>query len=130
MLFAIEPANGVPIYEQIARQIKFAIAGGAYRPGEIVPSVRDLAQRLAVNPNTVAKAYRDLQQAGILTTLRGTGLAVADGAPKVCRADRVRLIRQRLRQALLEAKQSQLDADQLKRLIDEELARVLREESP
>ena len=65
MLYHIDPSNGLAIYEQIARQVKFAVAQGALRTGDLVPSVRELAQTLAVNPNTVARAYRDLQSDGV-----------------------------------------------------------------
>jgi GntR family transcriptional regulator len=66
MFFEINPTNGVAIFEQIARQVKYAVANGALRVGELVPSVRELATKLAVNPNTVARAYRDLQADGFL----------------------------------------------------------------
>jgi len=72
MLLHIDPANGLPIYEQIVRQVTFAIANKALRVAEHVPSVREMAGMAAVNPNTVARAYRELQQQGILTTIRGT----------------------------------------------------------
>ena len=61
MFFAISAHNGVPIYEQIMRQVKFAVAAGLLGPGELVPSVRELARELVINPNTVARAYRELQ---------------------------------------------------------------------
>jgi GntR family transcriptional regulator len=124
MFFTIDPSNGLPIYEQIVRNVKFAIAREAVRPGELVPSVRELARELAVNPNTVARAYRDLQSEGVLDAVRGTGLAVAREAPAQCRADRPELIRARLRQALVEAKQSRLDGKELRTIIEEEFAQL------
>ena len=60
MFLHIEPTNGLAIYDQIVRQIKFAVAGGGLPPGEMAPSVRELARELAVNPNTVARAYNQL----------------------------------------------------------------------
>ena len=93
----LDTANGLPIYEQIVRHVKFAVANRLLQIGEHVPSVRDMATRLAVNPNTVARAYRDLQSEGILTPIRGTGLAVTPEAPTRCRAERLDLIRTRLR---------------------------------
>ena len=66
MFFHIDPTNGLAIYEQVARQVMFAVAGGALAPGEMVPSVRELARELALNPNTVARAYRELQARGRL----------------------------------------------------------------
>lgn len=108
MFFRIEPDNGVAIYEQIARQIKYAIANGALRPGELVPSVRELAVLLAVNPNTVAKAYRDLQNESVLETLRGEGLRVARLAVERCRKARQRLLEERMSAVATEALQGGL----------------------
>ena len=128
MFFDVDPANGLAIYDQIVRQVKFAVAGGAVRTGELVPSVRELARTLAINPNTVARAYRRLQDEGVLEPVRGTGLAVAPGAARTCRAQRTKLIRQRLEQVLAEARQSRLDPDQLRALVERELAKAERKE--
>ena len=124
MFFHIDPTNGLAIYEQVARQVVFAVAGGALSPGEMVRSVRDLAHELALNPNTVARAYRELQARGVLEPVRGTGLAVTQDALAKCRAERVRMIRERLHQVLLEAKQSRLDSEQLRTLVQAELSAI------
>ncbi|MBI3462941.1 MAG: GntR family transcriptional regulator [Planctomycetes bacterium] len=124
MFFSIDPRNGLAIYEQIVRQVKFAVAHETLRPGGLVPSVRELARELAINPNTVARAYRELQTEGILDSLRGTGLAVTSTARRRCQEDRVKLVRTRLRQVLAEAKHSQLATEELKAMIEEELARL------
>jgi len=128
MFFRIDPSDDLAIYDQVVRQVKFAVAGEVVRVGELVPSVRELARELAINPNTVARAYRQLQADGVLEPIRGTGLAVAAGAHERCRTERVMLIRDRHRQVLFEAKQSRLDAGQLRGLVDSELAHVEREE--
>ena len=75
MLIDLSESDGRPIYGRIADRMKFAIAGEVLRPGELVPSVRELSKQLVVNPNTVARAYRDLQGEGLLEPVRGTGLA-------------------------------------------------------
>ncbi len=124
MFFKINLSNGLAIYQQVARQVKFAVAGGALKAGELVPSVRELARELAINPNTVARAYRRLQADGVLESVRGMGLQVAAGADKQCRSERVELIRERLQQVLVEAKQSRLEADQLRALVEGELAAI------
>lgn len=124
MFLAIDPQNGVAIYEQIVRQVNFAVAGEALVSGDLVPSVRELARQLAVNPNTVARAYRQLQSDGVLETVRGTGLAVSAGAAKRCRAARTKLLRERIRQALGEAKQSRLAPQDIRNLVEEELSRL------
>jgi GntR family transcriptional regulator len=128
MFFQIVADGGLPIYDQIVRQIKFAIAGEALRAGDLVPSVRELARELAINPNTVARAYRELQADGVLASQRGTGLAVLAEAVEPCRLQRRELLRQRVRQVLCEARQSRLDGEELRVLVEEELAAVEQEE--
>ena len=128
MFFKIDPANELAIYDPVIRQVKFAVAGEVLKIGELVPSVRELARELAINPNTVARAYRQLQADRVLEPVRGTGLAVAAGAHKRCRTERVKLIRDRLKQVLVEARQSRLEADELQGLVESELAQVEREE--
>ena len=126
MFLHIQPSDSLAIYDQVVRQVKFAVASGAIRPGEFVVSVRELARDLAINPNTVARAYRQLQDEGVLETVRGTGLAVAKGAAQRCRKQRLELVGQRIREALLEARQSQLEDDELRELVERQLAEILK----
>ena len=84
MICHIDAGSGIPIYEQIERQVKFSIANGTLLVGERVPSVRELAVQAAVNVNTVARAYRELQQQGVLDSIRGTGMSVSAAAPEIC----------------------------------------------
>lgn len=121
MFFQINPSNGVPVYEQVSRQIIFAVASGSIGPGEMIPSVREMARELAINPNTVARAFRDLQDQNILQTVRGTGVAVTRGAKAKCVNARTRVIRDRLRDVFVEARQSQLDEKELHAIIEAEL---------
>jgi len=121
MFFQVNPVNGVAIFDQVVRQVKFAVARGAIRPGNMVPSVRELAKELAINPNTVARAYQQLQSDGVLEGVRGMGLEVAADAVKLCRAERLKIVQSRLRNALVEALQSGLEGDDLRSLIDREL---------
>lgn len=118
MLIKIDPHNGLAIYDQVVRQIKFAVADGTLREGELVPSVRELARDLAINPNTVSRAYRELQSDQILQSVRGTGLIVKKSAPAKCRKERTLLIRNRLRDVLQEARQSQLTRSEVGTIID------------
>jgi GntR family transcriptional regulator len=122
MFIHIDPTSELAIYDQIVRQVKFAVADEAVLSGELIPSVRELARELTVNPNTVSRAYRQLQADGVLESVRGTGLSVAQGASRQCRAERMTLIRDRLRQVLLEAKHSRLNGESLREMIDQELA--------
>ena len=79
MIISIDAASDLAIYDQIVRQIKFAVASEVLQTGEMVPSVREMAKQTAVNPNTVSRAYRELQSDGVLEMVRGTGLAVDPG---------------------------------------------------
>lgn len=119
MLLQIDPSNGLPIYDQINRQMKFAVANGALRAGELVPSVRELAQRVAVNPNTVARAYRDLQAEGVLETLRGEGLRVTRDAKASCQRDRQSLLKARLHGAIAECRLGGLKTGEIRALVDD-----------
>ena len=127
MFFQVEPASGVAIFDQVVRQVKFAVARGAIKPGNMVPSVRELAKELAINPNTVARAYQQLQADGVLETVRGMGLEVASDAVKACRAERVKIVQARLRHVLVEAQQSGLEADEVRQLVERELNNGQRE---
>src|SRR5215471_14085458 len=117
MFLKIDAHNGLAVYDQIVRQLKFAVADDALRPGDIVPSVRELARELAINPNTVARAYRQLQDDGVLDPVRGTGLAVAPTARRQCQIERTKLIRARLRLVLEEALHSVLNSQEIDHLI-------------
>jgi GntR family transcriptional regulator len=75
--FTLDPKSGVPIYRQIQDQVRYGIASGRLRPGEQLPTVRSLAVDLSVNPNTVIKAYSELERQGVLTTEQGSGTFVA-----------------------------------------------------
>ncbi len=126
----VNPGNGIPIYEQICRQVRFAVANGGLVVGEHVPSVRELATRLAVNANTVARAYRDLQAQGILVPIRGTGLAIAQNAVKTCQKNRLEMIRVRLRSVLHEALQNDVAEDEIRSLFDAEWKSLILNRSP
>jgi GntR family transcriptional regulator len=126
MFLHVDVRNGLAVYDQIVRQVKFAVADGALRTGEMVPSVRELARELAINPNTVARAYRQLQDDGVLEIVRGTGLTIAATARRQCQTERTKLIRTRLRLVLDEALHSGLDADEIDGLMKDELATARR----
>jgi len=123
ILLDLNTADDRPIYGQIAERVKFAVAGGVLRSGDLVPSVRELSKQLVVNPNTVARAYRDLQTEGLLESVRGMGLQVADGAAERCRTARREIVRQRLRRAIEEARQSKMETSEIEAILREEWAR-------
>lgn len=116
MFLQIDAHNGLAVYDQIVRQIKFAVADGALAAGELIPSVREMARELAINPNTVARAYRELQVDGVIEPVRGTGLTVSAAARRQCQHERTKLIRTRLRTVLEEAVSSGLDPQEIEQL--------------
>lgn len=121
--FEINASNGIPVYEQVARQITFAVAAGSLQPGEMIPSVREMARELAINPNTVARAYRQLQDVGVLESVRGSGLTIQSGAKSRCKTMRSRLIRERISNVLTEARQSQLTDNEIMEFVQVEMDR-------
>jgi GntR family transcriptional regulator len=104
MLSSIDIHSSVAVYMQIENHVQFAIASGRLKPGDQLPSVRELSERLDVNPNTVAKAYRDLEVMGLLYTRRGMGVFINKGIEGKCREEcRKRLI-SRMHEVITEAK--------------------------
>ena len=118
MFIQIDFASQTPIYEQVAQQIKFAIAAGSLPVNELIPSVRELSKRLALNPNTVARAYRSLQDEGVVYVRRGTGLAVAADSPEKCRNERKAWFELRFRKLYDEAVHSRLDEQELQEILN------------
>lgn len=112
LVLNIDPADPRPIYVQIVDEVRRAVVRGALRPGEPVPSVRGLARKLRVNPNTVQQAYRELDREGLLETQRGRGSFIAPG---VARGDGVRgrVIDEAADAALREAARAGLSVEEL-----------------
>jgi GntR family transcriptional regulator len=124
MLLRVEPNSPIPLYEQITAQVVFAVASGALAPGDMIPSVRELAAQLLVHPNTVARSFQDLERLGVVRALRGKGMEVTAEAPAWCLSHRQELVRGRLRDALHEAVSSGLTSDAIVKLVQEELTRA------
>jgi len=104
MLSTIDISSSVAVYVQIENHVQFAIASGSMTAGDQLPSVRELSERLGVNPNTVAKAYRDLEVMGLLYTRRGMGVFVNKGIEGKCREECRRRIIKRMHEVVAEAK--------------------------
>ena len=103
MRFQIDPRSPSPPSEQLADQVRFAVASARLAPGDRMPSVRALAEEIRINPNTVGRAWRDLEREGVLESRRGDGMFVASGALKGCRAAAESLVKERLARAVAEA---------------------------
>ncbi len=124
MLFDIRQDSLVPKYEQIVAQVIFGVASGLLRPGEMLPGVREVALPNVINFNTVAKAYQELERQGVVISRAGRGMEVTPEAPAVCRTRRKEIVQNRIREALREAVHSALTSDEVRRLVDDELARA------
>ena len=103
MQISIDTKSGVPFYRQIIEQVKFAIARGDLQPGDRLPTVRQLAVDLSVNPNTVVRAYRELEIEGVIDTQQGSGTFVSDRRPDIDRLERQRMLDQILTDLLARA---------------------------
>lgn len=103
MNLRIDSQSGVPFYRQIVEQIKFAVARGQVGPGDRLPTVRQLAVDLAVNPNTVVRAYRQLEGEGVVETQQGTGTFVGEERPAIDALERRRMLDQILTDLLARA---------------------------
>lgn len=111
--------DGVPIYRQIANQIRYMVASGILQPGEEISPVRTLALAINVTPNTVVKAYQELEHQGVIFKRRGAGTYIADEAVTLADQERLRIIRQRIDALLAEAHQLKFNEQDLDKLIAE-----------
>lgn len=118
----IDPTDGVPIYRQIANQVRYMVASGLLLADEELPPIRVLAQQLRVTPNTVVKAYDELERAGVIHKRRGAGCFVSATPSKLADAEKQRILEQRIDALLLEARQLDVDAPTLLDLLQERLS--------
>ena len=117
MQLHISPNDGVPIYLQIVNQVKYLVASGRLKPGEELPPIRVLAEKLVVNPNTVARAYRELELAGVVTKRRTAGTYVSDAGSPLARRERLRILAERADALLAEARQMNIDLEEVIELL-------------
>jgi len=124
MIIHVDPSDGIAIFQQIVQQVKYKIACGAVEPGEQLPSVRQLAAKLRINPNTVAKAYTELEREGIISTRRGMGCYVADKPVIIEKEERLKIIGALLDRALMEAYHLDIPSREVEQLFQERLQQV------
>ena len=105
MQVRVSTKDGIPIYLQIINQIKYMVASGRLTPGDKLPPVRKLAEQLLINPNTVARAYRELETVKVLNTRQGSGVFVAEGVSPLARREQTKILRERIDVLLAEARQ-------------------------
>ncbi len=113
----ISSSDGVPIYLQIVNQLKYLVASGRLSAGEELPSIRALAEQLVVNPNTVARAYRELETAGVVVKHRTAGTYVSDRGSPLDSRERHRILTSRVDALLAEARQLDISVDEVVELV-------------
>jgi GntR family transcriptional regulator len=121
MEFRIDPSSRLPIYRQLTNQLREAVARGRLAPEDRLPSVRELSRMLVVNPNTIAKAYTELEREGILNTRPGLGVFVARPKPELIKRVRRERVREMLDRLLTEAVHLGFTADEVLALVAERI---------
>jgi GntR family transcriptional regulator len=123
MLFRSNPASAVPVYLQLIEQVKHAIDVGALNPGDQLPAIRRVAEELVINPNTVAKAYRELEHEGVIELRQGSGAFVSENG-RAGRVARVRTAQPVLQAALERLTAAGLTLEEIRRMFEAELLRL------
>jgi len=113
----ISTQDGVPVYLQIVNQVKYLVAAGRLAPGEEMPSVRALAEQLVINPNTVARAYLELERAGLVVKRHGSGTYVSEEGSPLARKERMKILTQRADALLAEAQHMDVALDEVLTLL-------------
>jgi len=119
--FSISASSGIPIYKQLCTQIERMVLTNVFSQGEVLPSVRQVASELEVNPMTVSKAYGLLEERGVLTRLRGKGMAVAKQAQEKSNQERLLVLSAMIDELVKEATLMGLTEDELTKLFKEKL---------
>ena len=120
MILHVNPSSGVPVYLQIEAQVKHVVAAGALKQGEALLSVRKLAAELRVNPNTVARAYQNLERDGVIRTVPGGGTYVAEDHPGLLKSEKLKRLRPLARQLAVESSQLRVESGETIKLVQEE----------
>lgn len=119
MQFLVSPGSELPIYRQLMRQITDAVAGGRIRPGDQLPSQRELAELLVISPLTVKKAYDELEREGLIETRRGRGTFVSSGAERIDPSEQREQLRDLMRRLLSRARLGRIRFPEVQRLLEE-----------
>jgi len=125
----ISTTDGVPIYLQISNQVKYLVASGRLAPGDEIPPIRVLAGRLLVNPNTVARAYLELERDGVVVKKHGSGTYVSDNGSPLARKEQLKILSERIDTLLAEARHMEVSPDELIKLIRDRHASLQPKES-
>jgi GntR family transcriptional regulator len=121
MFIKIDHSSKLPIYVQIKNQISYMVSTGALKEGDKIPSVRELASALKVNPTSTVRAFRELEYEGIIRTKQGSGTFISENAPKTGKAERIRAVSEEIKKVLATARLAGLAKDEIQSLFEEEL---------
>ncbi len=127
MRLRVDGESGVPFYQQVGQQIRRLIAAGAVAPGDRLPTVRELAAEMVLNPNTVARAYQDLEREGVVETRRGQGTFACAPSARLGPAERQAIVAALLDRALLEARHLGLSPEDVVALLSQRIAEHFEE---
>lgn len=120
----IDPHSGVPVYRQVMDQMKYYVASGVLKVGDMLPSIRALARAMSVNPATVVKAYTELRHEGVIEIRHGKGAFVAEAAKRMSAAERDKALRRLARRLAIEAVQMGAPGETVRRIVAEEMERI------
>jgi GntR family transcriptional regulator len=123
MLFKPNPSSAVPIYVQLMEQVKHAIETGALQPGDQLPGIRKVAEDLVINPNTVAKVYRELEHEGVIELRHGAGAFIADSGRALMQSAKLHRAQQVIHSAITKLDALGLSEDEMRRWFEAELNR-------
>ncbi|MBS2970121.1 GntR family transcriptional regulator [Metabacillus sp. KIGAM252] len=118
-MIQIDPRSSTPIYEQVVQSMKELCLKGALKPGDKLPSVRELATIIIANPNTVGKAYKELEREGIIETLRGRGTFVSENVKIKLDEGKMEMLKEQLKTLIIDAAYAGIDINELHEWIDE-----------
>jgi GntR family transcriptional regulator len=130
MQLHITPNDGVPIYRQIVSQVKHLVAAGRLAPGEELPAIRVLAGELLINPNTVVRAYLELEKDGVVVKRHGSGTYVSEEGSPLARRERLRILTQRADGLLAEARHLDIALDEVIKLLKQRHETLIPDEAP
>jgi GntR family transcriptional regulator len=128
MIIRLESASGRPLYQQVVDQVKHMVAAGTLRSGDRLPTVRELAADLIVNPNTIAHAYQQLEREKVIETRRGLGSFVCESDSPLSKSVRIAMVAALIDRALVEAHHLDIEADGVRAILEDRLALLGRSE--
>lgn len=126
MIFRLNPHSGVPIYLQVIEQVKHAIESGALQPGDQLPGIRKLAESIPMNPNTVAKAYKELEHEGLVELRQGSGAFIAQGLNTKELTDRMKTAKPIVDKAVERLLGLNISPEEVRRLVEAALSEQAR----